>query len=130
MRLRYELDNDDFAPASARRAIERDLGERIDGSRLGTVRLIISELVTNSVVRGVERKPIGLVLELADDGTVRGEVIDGMESVAAAKEAEPNFEPGASEVDGLAVVGALADRFGVEEDSTRVWFELDPPAAR
>lgn len=127
MRLRYELDNDEFAPASARRAIERDLGERIDATRLGTIRLIVSELVANSVARERDPKPIGLVLELGDDGTVRGEVSDGQESAEAVRESEPGFEPGATEVDGLAVVGALADRFGVEEGSARVWFELDPP---
>jgi anti-sigma regulatory factor (Ser/Thr protein kinase) len=125
VRLEYELDNDDFAPASARRAVERDLGEQIDATRLGTVRTIVSELVTNSVVHGPAAAPIGLVVELGEDGTLRGEVIDAGDR---SKEAPGTNAEGDHSLSRLAVVGALADRWGVEGGSTHVWFELDAPA--
>ena len=125
MKLQYEIENGEFAPASARRAIERDLGERIDVTRLGTVRLIVSELVTNRVMHGPASAPIELVLEVRDDGTIRGEV-----NASASRSGEPpgtlGIEPGENELSSLAVVGALADRWGTEKGSTRTWFELDP----
>jgi serine/threonine-protein kinase RsbW len=124
VRLQYELDNDEFAPASARRAVDRDLGERIDGTRLGTVRMIVSELVTNSVVHGPAAEPIGLVVEVGDDGTLRGEVIDAGDR---SKEPPGTNAEGDHSLSRLAVVGALADRWGIEGGSTHVWFELDAP---
>jgi anti-sigma regulatory factor (Ser/Thr protein kinase) len=121
MELSYELESDDFAPSAARRAVERDLGERISLTTLTTVRTVVSELVTNSVQHAPSGAAICLRLDLADDGRVRGEVEDDGHGVAAIRAGHA-----AGPVAGLKLVDALSSAWGVEDDSTLVWFEVAP----
>lgn len=122
MDLSYELQNDDFAPMAARRAVERDLGDRLADQMLATVKTVVNELVTNSVQHGPGGSPICLRLELGEDGRVRGEVDDEGHGVEAIREGRT-----VGPVPGMQLVDALADAWGVEGGSTHVWFEIVPP---
>ena len=118
-------------PALARHELEGWLPESLDESERGALRLLVSELVTNSVRHAAaSATPVGLAMRIAD-GTVRVEVHDG----------GSGFEPGTPkprDADagyggyGLFLVERMASRWGVEtDDGTRVWFELDlSPAGR
>jgi len=100
-----------MAPGNARRALDE-------------IRLLVSELVTNSV-RHAGMRPeewIGLHVKVVPD-SVRVEVADG----------GPGFETGQPLPSmyqdsgwGLYLVEQIADRWGVDHDpGTRVWFEID-----
>ena len=83
------------------------------------VRLIISELVTNAVRNGPE-KPIFLRVS-RDPETIRGEVEDqGEGRVAIGRSAKGNVSGGY----GLRLVDAVSTSWGVQQGSTRVWFEV------
>jgi anti-sigma regulatory factor (Ser/Thr protein kinase) len=88
-----------------------------------SVQLIASELVTNSVRHG-PGEPIELEITVNDDGLVRGEVEDRGEGEVKIR--EPTRD-GAGGGFGLRIVEALADRWGVYEDRTKVWFEMSSP---
>ena len=120
--LQIELDSGPEAAAEARTAVTALYG-RADPQVLDDVRLLVSEVVTNSVrhadlPRGAR---VGLRLAAAAD-TVRVEVTDP----------GPGFEPRprrASSMDaggwGLHLVDRIATRWGVERtDGSRVWFEV------
>jgi anti-sigma regulatory factor (Ser/Thr protein kinase) len=82
--------------------------------------LLVSELVTNAVKYGPEHEAIRLIIT-TDDRATRFTVHDlGLGPLPEMREAgDP--APGGH---GLRLVDALADRWGVERGSTRVWFEL------
>jgi two-component sensor histidine kinase len=80
---------------------------------------IVSELVANSVKHG-PGGPIHVNLNVFEDGTVLGRVEDGGRGRVAIRE---GINPAAGGM-GLKVVDAFADRWGVEEGTTNVWFEL------
>jgi anti-sigma regulatory factor (Ser/Thr protein kinase) len=107
------------APAEARAALD-SLRDAIPARRHDDLRLIVSELVSNSVVHG-PGAPIRLRLVVEDNGNVRGEIED---------EGSGPFEHGASPVPrgnggyGLHIVDALTQRWGVYEGSSHIWFEL------
>jgi len=110
--------------ASAARDALAPLGERLDEAQLETVRLLVTELITNSVKHGRTRDEAVRVTVTLDPARVRVEVKDG----------GPGFEPPpppSSRSDstsgwGLYLVARLADRWGVETgDEGSVWFELD-----
>jgi anti-sigma regulatory factor (Ser/Thr protein kinase) len=110
------------APARARHALlalDGALAESRD-----TVRLLVSELVSNSVLHaGADRGSTIRLRVVAAAGETRVEVEDR----------GPGFEPRPIEPDvergggfGLFLVDKLADRWGVEpEQPSRVWFEVD-----
>ncbi|GAC1326498.1 MAG: ATP-binding protein [Mycobacteriales bacterium] len=81
--------------------------------------LLVSELVTNAVRHA--RGQVELVLERST-GVLRGAVRDGTRARPQARRAEPSDEGGR----GLALVAALATRWGVldDEPGKQVWFEL------
>src|SRR3954447_24448657 len=116
------------AAAAARNALAA-LEGRGDDELLGDVRLLVSELITNSV-RHSSVRPSDLVhlTVSASESTVRVEVADP----------GTGFEPRARDADrtrpggwGLYLVDHLADRWGVVRDQlTRVWFELDNERGR
>jgi two-component sensor histidine kinase len=88
----------------------------VSEATLTDVLLVVSELVANAVEHG--EGAIELRIEL-DDQHVRGEVADE----------GPGFEPAAHwqrfEITlhgGLPIVGRLAERWGVCNDTSRVWF--------
>jgi two-component sensor histidine kinase len=85
---------------------------------LADLRVVVSELVTNSVRHG-PGNPIQLRVALEDAGLVRGEVIDqgsGTVAIRDSKAVSGGF--------GLRIVDTLCERWGVFEGSTHVWFEL------
>jgi anti-sigma regulatory factor (Ser/Thr protein kinase) len=110
--------------ASAARDALAPLGERLGDSQLETVRLLVTELITNSVKHGEPgESPVQVSVTLTD-GAVRVEVSD----------AGPGFEPPPRPDQplespsgwGLYLVDRLAHRWGVDSSGgSAVWFELD-----
>ena len=124
MSFELDLPRELDSAAIARQAIGR-LGEHLPEDQVGDVRLLVSELVTNSLRHA----------DLSPDDTIHLS-IDVQESVVRVEVGDqgPGFEldvvperPEDAEGWGLYLVATLADRWGVLSDagSTRVWFELD-----
>jgi anti-sigma regulatory factor (Ser/Thr protein kinase) len=95
-------------------------GDLQDG-QLDTLRLLVSELVTNAVRHGDGTEPVEVHAHWNSE--VRIEVCDRGHGFTP----QPRFgrldEPGGF---GLFLVGRLADRWGVErKDGTTVWFVLE-----
>ena len=109
------------APRRARGAIAAQLASRLSTARLSALLTIVSELVANSVKRG-PGGPIHLNVKISEDGTVLGRVEDGGQGRVAVREEVNPAEGGI----GLKVVDAFTDRWGVEEGTSNVWFELAP----
>lgn len=122
-----------MAAAVARHAIA-GLEPYLHRSALYDVQLLVSELVTNSIRHG--DLPAGASVEVclrASPDTVMVEVADqgrGFEG----RSPYPDKDPPAAEKGsgwGLFLVEQLSDRWGVIDDNgTRVWFELRPGARR
>ncbi len=122
--LDYELTGGPYAVTAARLALS-DIDEHVDESTAFDVRLLVSELVTNSV-RHAQLGPddsINLKVTIGDEN-VRVEVADG----------GPGFDPPAEDPTpaeaadsgwGIFFVKQLADRWGVERGAGRVWFEIE-----
>lgn len=113
----------------ARAAVARWLPDDVAADTLADAKLVVSELVANSVRHGA-LAPDGFVrVRLAvGAGLVRLEVEDfGASGVVAPR--APDLDGGGGF--GLQIVAALARRWGiVQEASTRVWVELaSTPAA-
>ena len=120
--MSFELAGGPYAVTAARLALS-DLDTRVDPSVAFDVRLLVSELVTNSVkhARVTEDDSIMLGVKI-DGGVVRIEVRDP----------GPGFEPpvaappdDADEGWGLFLVEQLADEWGVDKATQAVWFEID-----
>jgi anti-sigma regulatory factor (Ser/Thr protein kinase) len=118
--INIRLDRGPDAAARARRGLSR-LRADLDAPLVETLRLLVTELVTNSV-RHTGGDAVLLEVRV-DNSAVRTEVTD----------AGPGFEPastGALASDhtgwGLFLVERLAERWGVSRDGngTKVWFEL------
>ena len=123
MNFELELPRELDSAAAARHAVDQ-LADRLPEEQLGDVRLLVSELVTNSLRHaelGAEDH-IRLIVKV-EDTSVRVEVTDpgkGFTMVGPADDPETN------EGWGLYLVATLSDRWGVETaPDTRVWFELD-----
>jgi anti-sigma regulatory factor (Ser/Thr protein kinase) len=118
--LELILDPDPTSVARARAAVLDALPE-LDAECVNTVRLLISELVTNALRHGDHQEPVEL--HASWNSTVRVEVSDHGDGFTPHPRAKPLDEPGGY---GLMLVGSLADRWGVEhEDCTTVWFEVN-----
>jgi anti-sigma regulatory factor (Ser/Thr protein kinase) len=122
-RIETRLAPNKEAPANARRALD-ELAGKLPPHVLEDVRLLVSELVTNSV-RHASLTPdqwVGLAVQIEGD-TVRVEVIDP----------GPGFRPSIFRPTlyqesgwGLYLVEQVANRWGVVDDGTiHVWFEID-----
>jgi two-component sensor histidine kinase len=99
----------------------RDLSNHLDPDRVEAAVLLVSELVTNAVKYGPEDEAIRLIVGTGEKST-RFSVHDlGLGPLPEMRD-ESDPAPGGH---GLRLVDALADRWGVERGSTRVWFELD-----
>jgi two-component sensor histidine kinase len=126
MLRRFALPRDEQAPAAARRAIDHVCAD-LDDAPVDDARLLISELVTNSVRHGVGDTIVVMIDGGMRDGamreTLRCEVIDDGSGFVP-----PTRHPDASGGWGLELVGRLSASWGVREGSTHVWFEL--PAVR
>jgi anti-sigma regulatory factor (Ser/Thr protein kinase) len=114
-------------PALARHQLEGWLPSSLPESDRGALRLLVSELVTNSIrhVTGSEQ-PVVLAVRIAAR-TVRVEVHDGGSGFKPGKP-EPRGADGGF---GLFLVERMASRWGVDTgEGTRVWFELDLASGR
>jgi len=110
------------APARARRAVTAWLSQRVSAKLLDDARLLVSELVTNSVrhARLAPGDPIRISVEISD-GVVHLEVADpGNVPIAALV---PDRQHGGGF--GLYLVDVLSERWGSSHDgATHVWAEL------
>ena len=113
--LTFERTSD--APRVARRRAR----ELAPPARLDDATLLVSELVTNAVRYGPEEGPIRLIVS-GDEARTRFTDHDLGLGPLPEMRAEDDPTPGGH---GLRLVDALADRWGVERGSTRVWFEFD-----
>jgi anti-sigma regulatory factor (Ser/Thr protein kinase) len=119
--MSFELAGGPYAVTAARLALA-DLESQLDASVAFDVRLLVSELVTNSVQHASVAAEDSIVLVVAiDDDTVHVTVSDD----------GPGFEPPASpppeDADagwGLFLVEQLADSWGVGAEGKGVWFEI------
>jgi anti-sigma regulatory factor (Ser/Thr protein kinase) len=106
------------APGQARGVLDDLAG--IEPSKLADAKLLVSELVSNSVKYGGDG-PVRLVVRSEDSGRLRIEVVDrGVGFVPKARD-RPSTEVGGW---GLHLVETLTDAWGVYEGSTHVWFEM------
>ena len=108
------------APREARGRV-RDISHNFAPERVEDAVLLVSELVTNAVKYGPEEAPISLIVGQGG-GRTRFTVHDLGLGPLPEMRAEGDPAPGGH---GLRLVDALADRWGVERGSTRVWFELE-----
>ena len=118
------LNPDSEAVLAARRSLDRLEGlllpEKLEG-----VRLVVSELVTNSVrhagLSPDERISLAVVIS---DGSVRGKVCDP--GLGFEKPSHPRPRTDLSGGWGLPIVERISDRWGVERNGCAcVWFEID-----
>ena len=119
--LIVEQNND--APALARAAVSafcetRDVPEQT----LATLKLLVSEVVTNAVTHPDLDRPANVrLLARVDQGIIRVEVIDDGSGFGAAPREASESESGI----GLFLVDKEAIRWGVDEiGGNRVWFEV------
>lgn len=101
----------------ARRAVE---ALPLSPSRTGQVKLIVSELVTNSIEHAAldAGDRIAVYARVGSRGALHIEVCDP----------GPGPPPDARSGMGWRILDRVADRWGVDrrEGQSRVWFELDP----
>ena len=100
------------------------LASAVDPESFDNLRLLVSELVTNSVRHSSPETPAPIELSVvAAPSRVRAEVADGGAGFAPAARTDEADEASGW---GLHLVEFLSDRWGVEQDGrTAVWFELD-----
>ena len=111
------------APGEARHALD-GLAQSVETTRLDEVRLLVSELVTNSVRHAGlnDHEWIGLKVDLSGE-RLRVEVTDGGPGFEAGTPLPSMYQDSGW---GLYLVEQIADRWGVtQDDGTCVWFELD-----
>ena len=110
--------------AEARARVLAALAPEVGDGQLETVRLLVSEVVTNAVRHGGSGAPVEI--HASWNSEIRIEVVDHGEGFTPAPRDRAPDAPGGF---GLLLVGRLADRWGVEsDDATRVWFVLDNEA--
>jgi anti-sigma regulatory factor (Ser/Thr protein kinase) len=107
-----------FEAAGVARTAIAPLGAGLAPERRGDLNLLVSELVNNAVVHGSGR--IELQLERRD-GAVWAQVSDEGTGFQSARHAVKHARSGGW---GLQLLEALAERWGMAESSTTVWFEL------
>jgi anti-sigma regulatory factor (Ser/Thr protein kinase) len=119
--MSFELAGGPYAVTAARLALT-DLESHLDASVAFDVRLLVSELVTNSVQHAQVAAEDSIVLHVAiNDEVVRVEVRDEGPGF------EPPSEPPPEDADagwGLFLVEQLADSWGVADGGKGVWFEI------
>src|ERR687885_1327988 len=109
--------------ATARHALDR-LADLLPREKLEDVRLVVSELVANSVRHaGLSLNDQILLSVMVSGGSMRGRVCDpgpGFE-----KPSEPRPRPDLSGGWGLPIVERISDRWGGERNNHAcVWFEI------
>lgn len=118
MNLVFDLPAEPAAPSQARTALLALTGA-VKPRLLEDLRLLITELVTNSVRHG-PAGAIRVTIKVKNENQVFAEVTDnGNQGVVEIREAA---EDGGGL--GLRILDRMATRWGVYEGSTNVWFEL------
>ena len=120
MTITVDIPRDQRAPANARRAVDGLSGQVADDV-IPDVKLLVSELVTNSVKYGGGGE-MQLVMAVRDRRKMRIEVVDEGEGFVPVARDRPSTDVGGW---GLHLVQTLSNRWGVQEGSTHVWFEID-----
>jgi anti-sigma regulatory factor (Ser/Thr protein kinase) len=96
------------------------IGAELQERDMETLRLLVSEVVTNAVLHGGHAQPVELSAHWNSE--VRVTVCDRGSGFTPHPRTGPLDEPGGF---GLYLVGRLADRWGVDtDDGTTVWFVL------
>jgi anti-sigma regulatory factor (Ser/Thr protein kinase) len=113
------------APRAGRTVVEQVLGERVAAVVLERAKLVMSELVSNSVRHGRGSVGAGIVVRVRLlDGGFWLEVEDrGRDGAVARHAANPAADGGF----GLRIVDELSERWGIErvaQGGTRVWAQL------
>ncbi|HEY2601948.1 MAG TPA: ATP-binding protein [Thermoleophilaceae bacterium] len=121
--VRLRLTSGPDAIAAARRGLD-SLETEVGSQRLHDMRLLVSELVTNSVRHAVAGDSEQLELAvLVSKQCIHVSVTDPGPGFEASPRS-PDDDPGSGW--GLFLVEQLSDRWGVEVNgSTQVWFELE-----
>lgn len=128
LRLSLRLPATQAAPGAARHALD-GLELYVGDDLCRTIKLLVSELVTNSVRHaGLQSNDTIEVSVAASDDRVRVEVDDpGRGFTPKVPEPDPQQESGW----GLVLTSRLAERWGVADDGgARVWFEISPDSIR
>jgi anti-sigma regulatory factor (Ser/Thr protein kinase) len=108
------------AVAAAREQVCAALAHDLTKDAVETLRLLVSEVVTNAVRHGAAGEPVEVNAHWNSE--VRVEVCDHGDGFTPHPRLGPLDEPGGF---GLYLVGRLADRWGVETaEGTTVWFVL------
>jgi anti-sigma regulatory factor (Ser/Thr protein kinase) len=109
---------------TARHALDR-LANLLPSEKLEDVRLVVSELVTNSILHAGLSSDDEISLRVTvSDGAVRGSVSDPGPGFNVSSEMDPR--PDHSGGWGLPIVETISDRWGVKRNKRMcVWFEID-----
>jgi anti-sigma regulatory factor (Ser/Thr protein kinase) len=123
LRVSFELQPEVESVGLARRVLRAAFGTDVPERTLMDLLTVVSELVTNAVIHG-PRKPIHLAVSLnAEDGVLRGEVVDqGDPEKSLPRIREANREKGGGF--GLRLVDVMTSQWAVLEGSTTVAFEI------
>src|SRR4051794_4237153 len=119
MRLVFDLTVSTSAPSQARAMLDA-LAADLARDTLGDLRIVVSELVSNSVKYG-PGTPVHVELEVSAPDRVRGEIVDHGDPATAPRIHERPGEHGGY---GMRLVDALTTAWGVREGGTDVWFEV------
>jgi len=122
-RIEVEFEAGATAAASARNALLA-LEGRVKEDVLNDIRLLVSELVTNSVRHSglAKHEPVRMQVGVTES-TVRVEVADRGRGFEPVPRDADRSRPGGW---GLYLVDRLSDRWGVSRNHmNRVWFEMD-----
>jgi anti-sigma regulatory factor (Ser/Thr protein kinase) len=119
--MSFELAGGPYAVTAARLALA-DLESQLDASVAFDVRLLVSELVTNSVQHAQVAAEDSIVLQVAiSDVIVRVTVRDDGPGFTPPRMPPPDDADAGW---GLFLVGQLADSWGVSDEEKGVWFEI------
>ena len=118
MLRRFDFPRDPRAPAAARDAVDA-LATAAEPLTVDDARLLISELVTNSVRHGAGDN-VTVIIDAERPGVLRCEVIDDGAGFVPRGRGDRTIGGW-----GLDLVEQIARSWGVREGSTHVWFELE-----
>jgi signal transduction histidine kinase len=123
LELSKQLPPEPGAAPKAREALE-PLAPVVGPAAFENLRLLVSELVTNSVRHGPSDRPEPIEFSVvAEPHRLRAEVADGGGGFAPPT---PTERPDDGSGWGLYLVDSLSDRWGIERNGrTVVWFELE-----